>query len=277
MTDYGTRHEPSETVVTTVLADEEQPLSFLQKVHQYMDNELDPKHADALLLLSYVATGLVDSCAVRTWGSFVSMQTGNTVYIGLGLAALDQPDQESNRRWIKSLSSLVCFGFGTFCFSRYHAKFHERRRWVLTLSFLVQLVCVLIAYGVVRGGAYYAQEMEKRPPLHWQVIVPIALVSFQSSAQALVSRALGFRSLTSVVLTSIYIDIFSDPDLFTLAWRGHAERNRRLFAPLLLLCGAFLGGQWAESDTGMAGALLSVVFLKAFITFMFIVWPKEKN
>lgn len=32
--------------------------------------------ADAVLLLCYTITGLLDSAAINTWGSFVSMQTG---------------------------------------------------------------------------------------------------------------------------------------------------------------------------------------------------------
>jgi hypothetical protein len=32
--------------------------------------------ADVVLLLCYIITGLLDSAAISTWGSFVSMQTG---------------------------------------------------------------------------------------------------------------------------------------------------------------------------------------------------------
>jgi hypothetical protein len=32
--------------------------------------------ADLVLLLCYIITGLLDSAAISTWGSFVSMQTG---------------------------------------------------------------------------------------------------------------------------------------------------------------------------------------------------------
>jgi len=33
--------------------------------------------ADVVLLLCYIITGLLDSAAISTWGSFVSMQTGS--------------------------------------------------------------------------------------------------------------------------------------------------------------------------------------------------------
>jgi hypothetical protein len=53
----------------------------------------------------------------------------------------------------------------------------------------------------------------------WDVLVPIALVAFQSCGQAVVSRALRFNALTSVVLTSVYHDLFSDAELFVCSTR----------------------------------------------------------
>jgi len=49
--------------------------------------EVSRDWADIVLILCYLITGLLDSASISVWGSFVSMQTGNTVYIGLGLAA----------------------------------------------------------------------------------------------------------------------------------------------------------------------------------------------
>ena len=72
--------------------------------------------------------------------------------------------------------------------------------------------------------------------------MPISLVAFQSSGQAVVSRALKYTALTSVVLTSIYCDLFSDTELFRVR---NAERNRRVAAPVALLGGAFIGGVFA--------------------------------
>lgn len=109
--------------------------------------------------------------------------------------------------------------------------------------------------------------------LHWQVLVPLAAVAFQSSGQAVTSRALQFNGLTSVVLTSNYCDLFSDPKLF--AW-DNVERNRRIGAPLLLLLGACIGGLWAHSGVGLAGALWTAVGLKMLIVVAWVFWTAEK-
>ncbi|KIW64807.1 hypothetical protein PV04_09715 [Phialophora macrospora] len=233
-----------------------------QLVHfrEYMKDDIDKRWADLLLLLSYVITGLLDSSAVFIWGSFVSMQTGNTVYLGLGLVA---PTEST--RWIRSGTSIAFFCFGSFCFSRFHRYFSPKRRWVLLASFTAQFLLVIAAAIVVMV------DSKKGNDLRWEVLVPIALVAFQSSGQAVTSRALQYNSLTSVVLTSIYCDLFSDP-LIMAGLTQNAERNRRAAAPLLLLVGAVFGGIWAHSPVGLAGALWTAAGLKTIIIGAFFFW-----
>ena len=108
--------------------------------------------------------------------------------------------------------------------------------------------------------------------LQWQIVVPLALVAFQSCGQAVVSRALQYNSLTSVVLTSIYCDLFSDAKLFDL---DNIERNRRVSAPVLLLIGAIFGGLISRSPAGIAGALWTAVVMKASVVFTWLLWKPE--
>lgn len=111
------------------------------------------------------------------------------------------------------------------------------------------------------------------PVTHW-IAVPIALIAFQSAGQAVTSRVLSYNSMTSVVLTSIYCDLFSDAQLFA-PLSANAERNRRATAPLLLLIGAIFGGLWAYSDVGLAGALWTAVVLKIFVIVAWCCWSAE--
>ena len=82
----------------TIMTDaEQQPLlanprkpenrSLAARWKSHMVAEVSRDWADIVLILCYLITGLLDSASISVWGSFVSMQTGNTVYIGLGLAA----------------------------------------------------------------------------------------------------------------------------------------------------------------------------------------------
>lgn len=139
--------------------------------------------------------------------------TGNTVYLGLGLIAPSE-----GIRWIKAGTSIGSFCLGSFVFARFHRYFSPRKRWVLIASYSFQLFFIVVAALIVTFGE------EKKEGIGYQVLVPIAVVAFQSSGQAVTSRALQYAGLTSVVLTSNYCDLFSDPNLFKLS---NVERNRR--------------------------------------------------
>ncbi|KAK6220961.1 hypothetical protein QIS74_04953 [Colletotrichum tabaci] len=248
-------------------ADEEQPLlgaaggkPASKSLRKKLTTDVTRDWADLVLLTCYIITGLLDSSSISIWGSFVSMQTGNTVYIGLGLAA---PTEST--RWIKSATSLGSFCLGSFFFSRFHRLFSPKRRWVLCASFIAQtLLCVAAALILTLGPTAGKDEIS------WNVLVPIALIAFQSCGQAVTSRALRYNALTSVVLTSIYCDLFSDAELFVVR---NAERNRRVGAPLLLLAGAVLGGLFAHSSLGIAGALWTASFFKFLVVLAWFFWP----
>ncbi|ROW17313.1 hypothetical protein VPNG_01361 [Cytospora leucostoma] len=272
----ATEQHASATPVRRTAADEAQPLlngdagqrynlkSLASRAQEAGRTEIKRDWADILLIFCYVITGLLDSSSISIWGSFVSMQTGNTVYIGLGLAAR----AESNR-WIKSSTSLGCFCIGSFFFSRFHRHFGAKRRATLIASFSIQAaLCIAAAAIVTFGPGGYGKD-----DIRWDVLVPIALVAFQACGQAVTSRALRYNALTSVVLTSIYCDLFSDMQLFR---PENAERNRRIGAPLMLLLGAVSGGLFAHSSIGIAGALWTAAALKVMIVMIWFVWPGEQ-
>ncbi|KAK3941970.1 hypothetical protein QBC46DRAFT_381405 [Diplogelasinospora grovesii] len=236
----------------------------LTRWQRHLTADVHRDWADIVLLLCYAITGLLDSSATSVWGAFVSMQTGNTVYIGLGFAA---PDEST--RWLKSLLSLVSFCIGSFLFSRFHRLFGPKHRWVLCASFTAQAAFTVAAAPIV--AAFPTPDKED---VGWYVLVPIALVAFQSCGQAVTSRALEYNSLTSVVLTSIYCDLFSDVDIFAAR---NVERNRRMAAPLLLLLGAFVGGLFAHSPLGVAGALWTAAVLKLAVAFVWLLWPADTD
>jgi uncharacterized membrane protein YoaK (UPF0700 family) len=256
----------SNGIITTA-----KPPSLAVRLRRSMATDVSRRRADLILLFCYVITGLLDSSSISIWGAFVSMQTGNTVYVGLGLAA---PSEST--RWIKSGVSVLSFCLGSFFFSRLHRVLapSPSSRWILCLSFSLQVALIVAAaLLVVLGGP------EPEPGSHslgWRDLVPLALVAFQSCGQAVASRALKYNSLTSVVLTSIYCDLFSDAELFAAPARN-VERNRRAAAPLLVLLGAFLGGIFARSSVSMAGALFTAAALKGLIVVAWVVWPGEEG
>ena len=239
--------------------------SFRQKFSSHLTKPVSKSWADLILLACYTITGLLDSSAVFIWGSFVSMQTGNTVYLGLGLV---EPD--SSNRWKRALISIGSFCLGSLCFGLFHRSLGGRKRWVVLASFTMQLSLIIAAALMVTLGS------TKGPGMHWHVVVPLALLAFQSSGQAVASRVFQYNGLPSVVLTSTYCDLFSDPKLFT-GLKDNPERNRRVAAPILLLAGACCGGLFAKSPIGLAGALWTAAGLKACVVCAWFVWKGEED
>ena len=130
--------------------------------------------------------------------------------------------------------------------------------------------CFCVAAAAVVTVSGKPKDMEA---IEWHVLLPIALLAFQSCGQAVTSRALKYNALTSVVLTSIYCDLFSDQELFKLR---NVERNQRVGAPVFLFLGALFGGFFAHTDFGVAGALWMAAGLKLVVIVLWLVWPAEK-
>jgi uncharacterized membrane protein YoaK (UPF0700 family) len=263
----GQLHEPADEENSPLL---QRPsgstrTAFLKRLKAYLTKDIDTKHGDLILLSCYTITGFLDSSSITIWSSFVSMQTGNTVYIGLGLA-----DPYANTRWIKAATSLGCFCFGSFMFSRYHQFFSPRKRWVLISAHLLQTFFIITAAIIV------THDSPSERTIRWQTILPIALLSFQAAGQAVTSRALKFNALTSVVLTSIYCDLFSDVNLFAKI-ADNVERNQRASAPFALILGVIAGALLGKTEFGMPTALWTAVALKLLIVVAWFFWRPMKQ
>lgn len=270
----------------------------LTRLQEHLHTTVSPRHIDLILLFCYVITGLLDSSAVYIWGAFVSMQTGNTVYLGLGLASQTGYNSSSSSsrnnidniksnvyagggsnnpdRWVKSGISIASFCLGSLCFAAFHRTFTPTKRWVLMTSFVIQMLCIVCAATIVTlERKSSAPSLE---PLSWRVLVPLAMVAFQSSGQAVMSRVVKLGGLSSVVLTSVYCDLFSHPGVLNgTALRSDVEERRRLAAVVCLLIGALLGGLWARSEVGLMGALWTAVVLKVIVIVAWFLWNKENG
>ncbi|RGP74886.1 hypothetical protein FLONG3_5998 [Fusarium longipes] len=243
------------------------PLNKKTWIHR-LQHDISCSWADVVLLVCYFVTGLLDSSSIQVWGTFVSMQTGNTVYVGLGLASF--MTSTPGARLYKSALSIASFCLGSFLFARFHRLFSPRRRWVLCASFTLQALLTSAAALIVT----FRPPSQNQDSLAWNVLLPIVLMAFQSCGQAVASRALKQNALLSLVLTSVYCDLFSDRNLLAL---DNVSRNQRVAAPLLLLFGVFVGGLFAQSSVGITGALWIAAGLKLCMVVAWFVWPSEEE
>lgn len=274
--------------------------SLLHNLHSHLTQPLSPTSLSHLLLVFYFLTGILDSSAILTLGAFVSMQTGNTVYFGSGvMVPLIGTQKQHNDgggdngdKWIRAGISMGSFCLGSWGFAKFHWFFGARKkknkngkdgekeeihktRWLILCSIFFQMGLLGIAGVVVPSSSSSSSStttniqvnhhQQKLPlDLNFPVTLALTLISLQSSGQAYLSRIFGYNSLTSVVLTSIYLDLFSDPQLFS---HHHGERFRRVAAVVCLLAGAMLGGCMVNFGLwgGLKGALWVAVGVKGVV------------
>lgn len=146
----------------------------------------------------------------------------------------------------------------------FHRTFGERKRWVLTVSFAFQALLILIAAILVGRGkssgspaaAQHLMMLPADPGFPWRDLIPIGLLSFQAAGKVIASRVLQFPGLPCVVLTIIYGDMSSDPNVLTAGLSAHPVRNRKLGGVAFYFLGAVAGGAVARNEMlGFSGGL----------------------
>ncbi|KIW49271.1 hypothetical protein PV05_10965 [Exophiala xenobiotica] len=233
----------------------------------HLSADVDESWADLILLVTCFISGLVDSAVFNVWSCFVSMQTGNTVYVGLGMSGqpLSQP-----YRWVKSGTAILSFSVGTYFFSRAARYLGPLRRSTMSSSFLFQaLLCFTAALLVVSDVV--ESDAGNQLPRNFIVLLPLGLLSFQSAGQIVMSRMLAYNELPTVVLTSTYCDLMFDPALFTAPLRQNSKRNRRFLSAVALLLGAVLGG-FLTKGGDIADPLWIAGAIKVVLAVVWLCW-----
>jgi hypothetical protein len=147
------------------------------------------------------------------------------------------------------------------------------RRGTLFASFLVQTILIIIAVALIQADLipHTSSDMSLAGGPLFLELIPIALLSFQSAGGMTCSRSLGFNEIPTVVLTSVYFDIATDPKI-TDKPTTNVKRNRRIGGVVSLLVGAIVGGWLSRSSGGMMSALWMAAGLKFVAAFGWLFW-----
>ncbi|KAI3395884.1 hypothetical protein diail_669 [Diaporthe ilicicola] len=241
-------------------------------------DEINPSHSDLPVLATCFVSGLCDSVAFNASSVFVSMQTGNTIFLALGTANLPFG---AETLWLRALVSIVCFWAGCWFFSQ-SRRVKAKAKSTLAGSFLIQSLFILIAAAVSQSGAVpafgmhnlgtaAAHERLAQYETESMTLLPLALLAFQFGGQIVTSRVLGFNEVPTNVLTSLYCDLFSDPLILAPVGKN-VKRNRRVVAVLLMVAGGILGAWLQKSKAGMPAALWIGGAIKMAIAVSWVGW-----
>ncbi|KAE8166296.1 hypothetical protein BDV40DRAFT_296770 [Aspergillus tamarii] len=252
----------------TSLADNQDETTLCSSLVRHFRTNIDTTHTDIVLIICGFVSGLVDGLSFNAWGSFASMQTGNSVFIALGVSG--QPAYPAYL-WAKSLIALTVFITSNILFIHVSRILGPRRRSTLILSFAVQTAALLAAAILVQLGVINPKPENPRAPIEWMQVLPISLLSFQAGGQIVASRVLGIDEIPTVVLTTLLCDLLVDPKLTE---KVNPKRNRRAGAFLALFLGAMTAGGLSKV-TEMAASLWFAFGLKFLITAGWFVWKRE--
>ena len=249
------------------------PTRYQRIRHHLAQPVRGPRTVLPLLACAFV-TGLLDSASFIAWSTFLSMQTGNTVFLALG--ASGQPTNNP-LAWLKSLVSILCFILGVFAFARAmraapfgfsarDGRGASTTRGALAAAFAAQTLLLLVGAAIEQAGLVPVPQglrtpvaQDPRDP-HLVELVPIAVLAVQGGGQVVASRVLGFLEVPTTVVTTAYCDVFFDPLLFRAR---NARRDRMAASIVLLLAGGICGGWLSRSEGEMAAVLWVAAALKA--------------
>lgn len=241
--------------------------------------DVDKQYADIPVCICSFVSGMCDSVAFNAGAVFVSMQTGNTVFLALGAAKLPS---HVPYLWLRALCSIGAFLMGVSCFGMLR-NVRPMAKGTLAANFFVQALFIFVAAALAQsrvaeamGDLRLAEELAKEEALDFNVLGPIILLAFQFGGQIVTSRQLGFNEVPTNVLTSVYCDLFNDPKLFA-PWRDNPKRNRRASAVILMLIGTLIGAWLGRSKAEMSAALWIGGIIKFSIGVSWLIWKAKDD
>ncbi|KAL8856309.1 MAG: hypothetical protein Q9178_007073 [Gyalolechia marmorata] len=236
-----------------------------RNVRRYLTETVDVRHAPLTLLVCCFLVGLVDAATYNTWSVFMSMQTGNTIFLALSTANL--PAGSDSLKWARSGVSILSMMLGSFIAGRVYAAVGLKRRVTLIASFLLQALCIAIAAILVGTDAVPETDATEKI-----VLLAIPFLAAQSGAQVATAKSLGFSELPTTVLTSTYNDLASDTNL--LAW-DNPKRDRRVASVVMMILGG-IGGAWLAKSTGTLTTVLWLgAVVKVVLALTWLLFPAE--
>jgi uncharacterized membrane protein YoaK (UPF0700 family) len=140
------------------------------------------------------------------------------------------------------------------------------------------MCCSCIVQAILCAGAGVLVVTDVVPrgagnllPQNVIVLLPLAMLAFQSAGQITMSRVLAYNEIPTVVLTSTYTDLFMDPLLLAAPLKENSKRNRRALSVLALLAGAAIGG-FLTKEGDISNALWITTAVKVIIAGIWLFW-----
>jgi hypothetical protein len=170
--------------------------------------------------------------------------------------------------------AIILYLIGCYFFSQ-SRRIHPHRRLTLAASFVLQAILIFVAAAIVQrhvvpspAGYHEVDPADAR----FIELLPIGFLAFQSGGQIVASRILGLDEVPTIVLTSLFCDLVSDPHMLA---KYNVKRNRRVASAITLFVGGIIGGWLSRSNAGMSAALWLAGAVKVVIALSWLLWKAK--
>ncbi|KAJ7042782.1 hypothetical protein C8F04DRAFT_1074777 [Mycena alexandri] len=250
---------------------------------RHLNSDVDPARSTGPLAAFCFMTGFIDAISFTAIFVWCGFQTGNFAQLALALARLWEPAASGSGRDTsfhiadkQALTSLISFNLGAF-FGRVGDRIGPHRRIWLVLATLMQALLTMgAALAIWKSGEGSIAAFRGDPSwTNVRTFVGLALMSASLGVQGIVGKRLNTQFTTTIVLTTVWVELVTDPRLFKLRERVKT-RDHKLIAALALFTGAFT----ARAILAQVGAPITLgvgAGLRLLIAISWIVIPgKDK-
>ncbi|KAJ7098270.1 hypothetical protein C8R44DRAFT_811194 [Mycena epipterygia] len=246
---------------------------------QHLNTEVDPAQATGPLAGFCFMTGFIDAISFTAIFVWCGFQTGNFAQLALALARLWEiapsgsgHDSSFHIADRQALTSLLSFNAGAFVGRLGDRIGPHKRIWLVLSTFLQVLLTMGAALTVWKSGQGSIAAVRGDPS--WTnalTFVALAFMSASLGVQGIVGKRLNTQFTTTIVLTTVWVELVTDPRLFNIRQKV-ITRDHKLIAAVALFGGAFVS-RAILAQIGAAGALGVGAGLRVLIALAWIVIP----
>ncbi|KAI6142726.1 hypothetical protein BKA82DRAFT_4190120 [Pisolithus tinctorius] len=250
----------------------------MNSLRQFFMGEIDSSHASAPLTACCFMTGFIDAVCLSLMFVWCAFQTGNSLQLSLSLARFFNGSHNysfdlADRR---ALCSLLSFLFGAFI-GRFGDRIGSQTRLWVTLGTFIQTVFTMAAAIAIRKSGQLSLLDSSTDPA-WSNVLSFVCIVFMSASmglQGIMGKRLNTQFTTTVVLTSTWCELVTEPQLFHFR-RLVKARDHKVIAILFLFIGGFTG-RVVLDKIGSAGALGVGAGIRFFVTLSWLFVPVKKT
>ncbi|KAK0524047.1 hypothetical protein OC834_005678 [Tilletia horrida] len=220
------------------------------------------------LIITSVATGMLDVATFADFFAFASNQTGSCIIIFIG-AFHEAPNASALLSGV-SLGSFCAFAFLFGQLTHHLPRNGPRTRWWLSACGLLQALLVLVAGILIQTGTWQSEGNEA------DAARILALLAGSGGVQVVNAKMSSVSEVPTAIVTSAWAELLSDPNIFSPHLLTAAVRSRNLRALHIggLMAGAALGAV-IRKYAGSGPVIFTAAGIKILTTFIYFFLPGE--